>query len=147
MTSRTFLLCSMLFITNASHSMKIVKKEDTNILKKIFETKPLFLAGHLGCYHGYYLLSSPKDYKIFLTLPIESRQCLIDAPQPNKTYLYQKMNGECAVAVVQKSTIWSHTPSYMGTVIKLKSIIPEHKDKNMHCLRILLRQDGRYYCP
>src|SRR6266404_372375 len=117
------IFCSILFVTNTAHSMKIVKKnsddnfknnltcinqwnalgipteyqkllspEQTNILEKIFKTKPLFFTGDIGCYHGYYLLSSSKDYKKFLTLPIKLRQCLINAPQPHKKYYYKQMN-------------------------------------------------------
>ncbi len=142
MIPRILLFCSIFFIVNTSYSMEIVKKTNTkhketlsleqqnHILEKLSRTTII----KLDKYGTFYAFYSKKNYKQFLTLPREVRE-LIAHPSNN------------TVGIIQQKSKWSwNSPSYMGTIIKLKLIIPENNNKKTFSPKILLRQDGWCYC-
>jgi YHS domain-containing protein len=145
---RILLFCSIFFIAHTSHSMEIVKKTNTkhkktlsleqqnHILEKLSRTKIVELKEHSNFkgYGKFYVFSSEKNYKQFLTLPRELREP-IAYPSNNIT------------GIIQQKSKWDWSfARYMGTIIKLKWIIPENENKKTFLPKILLRNDGWCYC-
>ncbi|HEX4069286.1 MAG TPA: hypothetical protein VHX42_04255, partial [Candidatus Babeliales bacterium] len=109
---------------------KSLSLEQNRILEKLSYNKPQ----HLQKFGELYTFSSQKDYEIFVTLPKELREQIVDPL--NKV-----------IGVIQHPKWYNNTiPKYMGTVIQLKWIIPENENKKKHLPKILIRQDTWCCC-
>ena len=104
--------------------------QNIDILSKLSKN-PLGLKGWGRCY-SFHILSSKKEYKTFLKLPREVREH-IARPTNN------------IIGIIQHPKWYAYYSNYMGTVIKLKWILPEN-EKKKYLPKILLRQDGWCYC-
>lgn len=143
MTSRILIFCSILSISNTSYSMESISKTNVNHQETLFQKQTKTLAKLskatpirlIGCRrYTFHMLSSEKDYKIFLTLPKELREPI--------AHLSNNI-----VGIIQHPKWYNNTlPKYMGMVIKLKWIIPENENKKKHSSKILIRQNTWCYC-
>jgi YHS domain-containing protein len=119
MISHILIFCSILFMSSSLHCMEFIKESTIIYTKK---------------YGTLYTFSSKENYKTFLTLPKELREQIVHPS--NKI-----------VGVIQTPKWYNYDLSqYMGTVIKLKLIIPENKHKKIQSPKIVLRQNRWYYC-
>lgn len=82
-------------------------------------------------YEMHYCLKSKKDYKLFLTLPIELRQCLTQLPSSKTDYniiIPENINPNKTILV--KSIMAKITKETDFTGYKAKLIVPEEKEKH-----------------
>lgn len=104
----------------------LLTPEQTNIMTQLFEYDP-GSCHYENRYRMHYSLDSKKDYKLFLTLPIEVRRCLTKLPQSAQMYLLSNSLANPDDNINRDKTI------RVGTCldgIKPKLIIPEEKIKH-----------------
>ncbi len=104
--------------------------EQKKLMRNILATKTICMGPKTVIM---YFLKSSTEYKLFVTLPKKLRDKMA----------FFCMNN--TIGVVQQSKWYNNIPYNMGTVIKLKWIIPEDEDKKEYLPKILLRRDSWYY--
>ena len=117
----------------------LLSPQQINILETLFKTKPCIFDSWDGYgVSGYmYFLPSKKDYKKFLTLPIELRKCLVKLPQSKiKNKLTDHyINTNKAIGIITWRTRGLSMYATQQS-IEQKLIVPEDKEDKIYHKRL-----------